>query len=443
MNVHSTFPVTPNADEPGASPASDAETPAGFTALPLQDDMAFAVQRGLHLAVADALPMSDEYWLIGALMTADLFTDNLAWWRALGVAHPKRNTRFLRRMVQQRHRVAFQPLRVWGNSLRRFCFNVVFLDVPQERRQLDHFLATSPLYRHACEMAQRAGASRVEWVHWFQALQTHYPHYAEMLHIPPREPAAYAGMHSRIREKSWGRSAAYWLKEAVQFILIFQLVTIGVRQGLGEFRLIPSGSMEPTLQVGDRIFIEKPSSYLNLPFHRGDILVFVPPGVELRQDGFSQYLRLSGLSGFLPPLNGAFNALGLLSPLPPADEVDLAYIKRLIGLPGDWIQVVPGVGVYINGTLLHEPFQAELPLTCTLERPFRLCEPIQVPPGHVFMMGDNRNSSHDSRYWHFLPVNRIIGKAVFRFWPLVRTGPIGHEFPAQPDVTPRAFTLKP
>jgi signal peptidase I len=309
---------------------------------------------------------------------------------------------------------------------------------------LEHFLRQSPLYRKACELAHQAGAFRIEWVHWFEAAALLYPEWNTMLGVDSAavaQPSIY-GLRDAIHHSGLWRNTVYWLKETIQFILLFQLVTIGVRQGLGEFRLIPSGSMEPTLQVGDRIFIEKPSNYLNLPFKRGDILVFVPPGVELQPGLFASYLRLTGMSGFLPPLNDALRAIGITDALPSADSVDLAYIKRLVGLPGDRINVVPGVGVYINDVLLDEPFQAEAPLTCTLERPEQVCAPIQVPPGHVFMMGDNRNSSHDSRYWHFLPVERIIGKAVFRFWPLGRVSPIGNEFPQQDGLTYNEFTLR-
>ena len=234
------------------------------------------------------------------------------------------------------------------------------------------------------------------------------------------------------------RLLLYWTKELLQFVLMFSILLIGVRQGIAEPRLIPSGSMEPTIQIKDRVLVEKPSTWLHLPYHRGEIVVFVPPTVNIKNDVFSQYLRLTGLSGYLTPLSDMLKYIDIYDVLPYADEVDMAFIKRLIALPGDTVQVVPNVGVYVNGVLLDEPYVEEPAWnSCTLNPPFvltPLCDKaLIVPEGHVFMMGDNRNNSHDSRFWGPLPMNRIIGKATFRFWPLNRMEPIGDEYPRAND----------
>ncbi len=189
--------------------------------------------------------------------------------------------------------------------------------------------------------------------------------------------------------------------------------------------------------------MEKPSSWLHLPYHRGEVLVFVPPTTKIKDDAFSQYLRLTGLSGYLAPVNDLvkrfhidhiLNSLDIYDALPSADEVDMAFIKRLIALPGDMVQVVPNIGVFVNGVLLDEPYVEEPAWSsCTLNPPFVMApicnKAIIIPEGHVFMMGDNRNNSHDSRFWGPLPMNRIIGRATFRFWPLNRMEPIGDEYP--------------
>jgi signal peptidase I len=442
MTTHPTHDLPTTAPE--EAPSNPSHEEASIQALPLHDDVAFALQRGQHMALRHGLAFEDVCWLLGSLATADSFSTTAAWWSNLGVEKAQQKAAFIRGVLQQKQQAKPNILRNTVVSVKRFVANMLFFEVPSERRSLEAFLQHSSLYQKACQLANGAGVFRVEWVHWFEAAAQLHPEWNSMLGVDGtavQSPSIH-GLRDAIHQSSLWRNTLYWLKETVQFILVFQLVTIGVRQGLGEFRLIPSGSMEPTLQVGDRIFIEKPSNYLNLPFKRGDILVFVPPGVELQQGVFASYLRLTGMSGFLPPLNDALRSIGVENALPPADAVDLAYIKRLVALPGDHINVVPGVGVYINNVLLDEPFQAEVPLTCTLERPVQMCGPIQVPPGHVFMMGDNRNSSHDSRYWHFLPVDRIIGKAVFRFWPLGRISPIGNEFPPQNGLTYNEFKLR-
>ena len=104
------------------------------------------------------------------------------------------------------------------------------------------------------------------------------------------------------------------------------------------------------------------------------------------------------------------------------DNVDVAYIKWLIGQPGDIVDVRPEVGVFVNGQKLNEPYVNEIAATCTLMRPTPYCGPVRVPPHMYYMMGDNRNLSLDSRYWGFAREDRVIGRAVFRIWPLNRIG---------------------
>ncbi|HEY9641104.1 MAG TPA: signal peptidase I, partial [Coleofasciculaceae cyanobacterium] len=90
-----------------------------------------------------------------------------------------------------------------------------------------------------------------------------------------------------------------------------------------------------------------------------------------------------------------------------------AFIKRVIGTPGDVVQVKAGT-VYLNGHPLTEPYIAEQPA-------YEL-DPVQVPDDQLFVMGDNRNNSNDSHVWGFLPQQNIIGRAVFRFFPFDRIG---------------------
>jgi signal peptidase I len=101
-------------------------------------------------------------------------------------------------------------------------------------------------------------------------------------------------------------------------------------------------------------------------------------------------------------------------PYPNNPEDD--YIKRVIGLPGDHVEILDG-GVYVNGVLLDEPYIAEAP---------RQNYTIDVQDDNLFLLGDNRNRSSDSRVWGTLPIEDVIGKAVFTYWPFSAFGPVIH-----------------
>ncbi|MCV3213598.1 signal peptidase I [Plectonema radiosum NIES-515] len=168
------------------------------------------------------------------------------------------------------------------------------------------------------------------------------------------------------------------LPENLTLVAIALCLAFLIRTFIAEPRYIPSDSMLPTLFTGDRLVVEK-VSYKFHPPKTGDIIVFQPP-TELQHRG---YLK------------------------------DQAFIKRVIGKPGEVISVAKGK-VYLNGQPLEEDYIAEPP-----NQPF---PPVTVPKDEFFVMGDNRNDSNDSRYWGFLPRKNIIGRATFRFWPFDRIG---------------------
>lgn len=195
------------------------------------------------------------------------------------------------------------------------------------------------------------------------------------------------------------------LVEVVAFVLVFLVL---IKSFIGELRLIPSESMLPGLRIDDRVVIERVTQPFR-PYQRGDVLVFYPPDTQLKDDPWSVFLRLTGFSGLLYKKE---------------DNIDVAFIKRLIGMPGDKVEVRANDGVYINGKKLNEPYVAELAKSCTMVQPFPYCGQVEVPEGEYFMLGDNRNQSADSRYWGFEPKERVIGRAVYRIWPLSRLGPL-------------------
>lgn len=188
------------------------------------------------------------------------------------------------------------------------------------------------------------------------------------------------------------------VREIIETIVFVLVMVIVIRFFVGEIRWIPSASMHPTLLEGDRIVVERYSRFFKTP-KRGDIMVFYPPFERLKNTPWRVFSRLTGF--FCK---------------------DVAYIKRVIGLPGENVKIKPDkqgkYTVYINDKPLNEPYvksaydypQCSETVTCEF----------QIPEGYYLMFGDNRGNSQDGRYWGLLPEERFIGRAVTVFWPLKR-----------------------
>ena len=164
--------------------------------------------------------------------------------------------------------------------------------------------------------------------------------------------------------------------EIVKTLATAFILAIGIRTLVAEARYIPSSSMEPTLEINDRLIIEKISYRFKTP-QRGDVVVFSPTD-KLKEQNFKD-----------------------------------AFIKRVIGLPGETVEV-RGEKVYVNGKALREKYIEEAP-----EYTYG---PVTVPQGQYLVLGDNRNNSYDSHYWGFVPRKNLIGRAIVRFWPINRLG---------------------
>jgi signal peptidase I len=180
-----------------------------------------------------------------------------------------------------------------------------------------------------------------------------------------------------------------WI-EAAKTIVTAAILAFGIRTFVAEARYIPSSSMEPTLLINDRLIIEKISYHLHDP-KRGDIVVFNPTKA-LQERNFKD-----------------------------------AFIKRVIGLPGDTIQVKNGI-VYVNGGALSENYIAQ--------KPEYNYGPVTVPLGQYLVLGDNRNNSYDSHYWGFVPKDKFVGRAFVRFWPFDRLGMLDQQSGEQPSQQP-------
>ena len=175
-----------------------------------------------------------------------------------------------------------------------------------------------------------------------------------------------------------------WVIEWAVILMAVLLCTVLLRTYVIQSFYIPSPSMVPTLQVGDRIMVNKLSYDLHA-VHRGDIVVFKRPPLEMQ------------------------------------DFPDL--VKRVVGLPGETISSKDG-HVYIDGKLLPEPWLPPGPQSYTGALPddqnpqFNMPGPVHIPAGEYFVMGDNRTDSEDSRFFGPIPKSLIVGRAIAVVWPL-------------------------
>jgi signal peptidase I len=219
---------------------------------------------------------------------------------------------------------------------------------------------------------------------------------------PPLEfetPVAKPTVQTSKPEKKQGLGA---IREIVETLLLAFVIFVAVRAVVLNFR-VDGSSMVPNLHNKEMLlvnrnvyfhfdmnewldklpFVERDGEHIVYPFHppqRGDIIVFNPPTVS-----------------------------------------DKPYIKRVIGLPGDTITIENG-SVYRNGVKLDEPYIQDGITDC----PRTKCDPVRVPEGEVYVLGDNRKNSTDSRIFGPVPVENIIGKAWITYWPLDDFGLVPH-----------------
>ena len=189
------------------------------------------------------------------------------------------------------------------------------------------------------------------------------------------------------------------LRETVVLVALAVLLAVVFKTFLVAAFYIPSGSMESTLNISDRVLVEK-VSYRFGDVQRGDVIVFVHDEPGLQPAAPSN------------PVTGFFSGLGqAIGVVPPSDR---DFIKRVVGVPGDRIDCRGGKLVR-NGRQVDEPYLDSGTTTDS-------CKATTVRPGQLFVMGDNRGNSQDSR--SFGPIQRsdVVGRAFVRIWPLNHTG---------------------
>lgn len=162
----------------------------------------------------------------------------------------------------------------------------------------------------------------------------------------------------------------FYLVDWTETLLVALFFALLIRQYIIQTSVVPSGSMIPTIEIGDRLFVSKFNYKFRTPY-RGEIVVFRSPDHDGRD-----------------------------------------FVKRCIGLPGEKVELINGqvfidnVPLIMPGVVLHEDVTNY--------------GPVVVPEGSYFMLGDNRAHSRDSRYWGYVPQTQLIGKALFTFFPFSR-----------------------
>jgi signal peptidase I len=206
-------------------------------------------------------------------------------------------------------------------------------------------------------------------------------------HSFPSDPSGSRPSGNRRGKHTAPGTTGRWLREGIFIVVVALSLALLLRLFVVQTFFIPSGSMEPTLNVGDRILVNK-LSYDFHSVHRGDVIVFKRPADE--------------------DCGG-----------PPVSDL----VKRVIGLPGETISLTKGSRSYvvINGKRLDERWLPASVQGVTYPGPagtaYSLETPYKIPADHYFVMGDNRTESCDSRYWGPISSNLIVGKVEVRIWP--------------------------
>jgi signal peptidase I len=206
------------------------------------------------------------------------------------------------------------------------------------------------------------------------------------------------------------RAKRPWWAELLVLVTIALLLALGIKTFFVQAFSIPSASMQNTLQEGDRVLVDKLTPWFGTKPERGEVVVFRDPGGWLPEETPKETNAV---------LRGAENVLSFVGLRPSSDEKDL--IKRVIAIGGDTVECHSGSPVKVNGVPLDEPYIYPGSTPCD-DYPVGT---VKVPKDHLWVMGDHRNDSWDSRYHQlqkpgdgFVPVDNVIGRAFTVAWPV-------------------------
>ncbi|WP_078911033.1 signal peptidase I [Streptomyces sp. NRRL WC-3742] len=221
------------------------------------------------------------------------------------------------------------------------------------------------------------------------------------------------------------RKLTFW-QELPILVVIAVLLALGIKTFFVQAFSIPSGSMQQTLSKGDRVLVDKFTPWFGAEPERGEVVVFHDPG------GWLEGSPAGSGSSFGRNVQKVLSTIGLM---PSGDEKDL--IKRVIAVGGDTVECKAGSPVKVNGLALDEPYVYPGAKPCDNDP----VGTVTVPKGKLWVMGDHRNDSRDSRPHHnetgdgFVPVDDVIGRAFVVAWPISNwsTLPVPSTFDRVPD----------
>ena len=173
-----------------------------------------------------------------------------------------------------------------------------------------------------------------------------------------------------LKKKEMKKKKKSMIRELLETVISAGIIAFIIITFIGQVTVVRGASMEPTLHDNERLIADKISYRFEKP-ERGEIIIFKPPLAEVKRK----------------------------------------YIKRIIGIPGDEIEIANGE-IYTNGKKLEEPY--------VKNKSYGNMPPTIIPDDSFFVLGDNRPNSSDSRYWGFVPRKNVVGKAWVVFWPLNR-----------------------
>lgn len=204
------------------------------------------------------------------------------------------------------------------------------------------------------------------------------------------------------KELSVQKSIAREIFEWIVCLFVAFTVAILIRYFVFTPTLVRQTSMTPTIRDGERVLINRLVRTFNLPLYRGDIITFEKPVKSV--DGLGVYDERHGIwDAFLHDV---------------IEVTKVSFIKRIIGLPGDHVLIKDGA-VYVNDQKLSEVYLngIETPITGDYYD-------VEVPEGYLFVMGDNRSGSSDSREFGCIPISKVEGRVRYRIWPIAKFGKI-------------------